>query len=223
MLRMLIAVAAAGLVVAGCAGGPAELDGPIPLTPTQRYVLQVEPGADRIALAVHETGLSGAQRAAIADLASRFMIEGAATVRIESPAGDDPAAAAQAYRAREALQAAGVPPSAIQMSGYYGPDPRAPIVLGFETARAAVPQCGTRWGSLTRTGSNAGHANFGCAVTANLAAQIADPRDIVRPREMTPVDAQRRTVVFGAYRAGTPTAAEQEVLLQNRRVARAVE
>jgi pilus assembly protein CpaD len=223
MLRILTAIAAAGLVVAGCAGGPAELDGPAPLTPTQRYVLQVEPGVDRIALAVHDAGLSGAQRAAIADLANRFMIEGAATVRIETPAGDDPAASEQAYRAREALQAAGVPPTAIEMAGYYGPDARAPIVLGFETLRAVVPQCGTRWGSLTRTGSNAGHANFGCAVTANLAAQIANPRDIVQPRDMGPTDAQRRTTVFAAYREGTPTAAEQELLLQNRRVARAVE
>jgi pilus assembly protein CpaD len=86
-----------------------------------------------------------------------------------------------------------------------------------------VPQCGTQWGSLTRTGDNQSAANFGCAVTANLAAQIADPRDIVSPRAMTPADAQRRAVVFDQYVKGEPTAAGREELVMGTRVSRAVD
>ena len=44
------------LSLGACVGGPASLGGEPPLTPTSRYVLQVEPNLDRIALAVHDAG-----------------------------------------------------------------------------------------------------------------------------------------------------------------------
>jgi pilus assembly protein CpaD len=54
---------------------------------------------------------------------------------------------------------------------------------------------------------------FGCAVTANLAAQIANPRDIVAPRGMGAPDMDRRAKVFDTYRAGQQTSAPQETLV----------
>jgi pilus assembly protein CpaD len=216
-----LTLAAAAAALGACMGAPASGGGVAPLNPASRYTLQVEPGLDRIALAVHDSGLSAAQVAALNDLAIRALVDGAAEVVIEAPAGGDPAAAEQAYRAKTALEAAGAPP--VRIIGYDGPSPRAPILAGFETVRAVVPQCGTQWGSLTRSADNQSSANFGCAVTANLAAQIENPRDIVQPRDMSPADAGRRAVVMTDYRAGQPTAAEREPLLSNQRVARAVE
>ena len=96
------------------------------------------------------------------------------------------------------------------------------MLVGFDTVRAAVPRCGASWASLTRTGTNESSANFGCAVNANLAAQIADPRDIVRPRDMTPADSGRRSVVFDNYRKGLATAAPQEDLVSGGQVSQAV-
>ncbi len=212
----------AGLALAGCAGGLASLGGEPPLTPTSRYTLQVEPGLDRIALAVHDTGLSATQHAALGDLLSRFALAGAPALVIEAPAGGDPAASQTAWNVKAALVAAGAADQRISVVSYAGPDPRAPVLVGFETVRAVVPQCGTQWGSLTRTGDNQPAANFGCAVNANLAAQIANPRDIVAPRAMTPSDAGRRSVVFDAYRKGDQTAAQREELISQARISRAV-
>jgi len=217
------AVVSLSLALSACVGGPASLGGEPPLTPTSRFVLQVEPGLDRIALAVHETGLSANQRAALDALVGRFALEGAPALVIEAPAGGDAAAAETAWGVKAALEAAGVPGERIQMVGYEAPDPRAPVLAGFETIRAVVPQCGTQWGNLGRTGDNQSSANFGCAVTANLAAQIADPRDIVAPRALAPADAGRRSVVFDAYRSGEQTAAQREALLTQTRISRAVE
>lgn len=222
-LRPLLLLTAAATVVGACAGGPADGGGVQPLTPTSRYTLQVEPGLDRIALAVHETGVSPNQQDALAQLVSRFTVEGAPAIVVEAPAGEDPVSAEMAWKVRQALVAAGAPEARVQVVSYSAPDPRAPVLAGFETIRAVVPQCGTQWGSLTRTANNAGHVNFGCAVTANLAAQIANPRDIVQPRDMTATSAGRRSVVFDNYRNGRATAAAQEELLTNRRVSRAVD
>ncbi|MBU1541152.1 MAG: CpaD family pilus assembly protein [Alphaproteobacteria bacterium] len=210
-----ILVLSAGLAASGCAsvsGGDAHA----PMTPLSRYVLQVEPGLDRIALAVHEQGLSSNQHAALRDLAARYGVSGADHVRIESPAGDDPAAVEQAYAMRNALQAAGVPGDRIQMAAYAAPDPRAPVLAGFETIRASIPDCAAEARNMGIRLSNQSSGGFGCAITANMAAQIADPRDILRPRAMTPADSGRAAVVFDTYRRGQPTATPQETLVEGR-------
>ncbi|MFN3816670.1 CpaD family pilus assembly protein [Brevundimonas sp.] len=212
---MLIAGMAAAALLSACAGG-AGTTTPVPLTPTSRWALQVEEGHDRIALAVHETGLSANQRAALSALAGRFAHAGGDVIVVEAPAGADPVASDAAWSARAALQDMGVPANRIRVESYHAPDPRAPIVAGFTTVQARVPRCGTAWESLSQTASNQSQSNFGCAINANLAAQIADPRDIVQPRTMTPADAGRRTVVFENYRAGELTSAPQEDLVRSR-------
>ena len=99
-----------GLALAGCMGGPASLGGEPPLTPTSRYTLQVEPGLDRIALAVHEHGgLSSNQHYALNDLAGRYLGAGAGWMVVQGPAGGDPDAFRQAYAVRDALVQLGVP------------------------------------------------------------------------------------------------------------------
>ena len=206
---------------AACSGAAGP--GPVPLTPTSRFALQVEPGLDRMAFAVHETGLSENQTLALRDMVNRFAIEGAPMLTVEAPSGDDPVSSDIAWRIKGALEAQGVPPYQVRLVTYVAPDPRAPVLVGFDTVRAAVPQCGTSWTNLGRTGANAGYANFGCAVNANLAAQIADPRDIVRPRGVEPGSASRRAVVFDRYRQGEPTSATREPMVENQRISRAVD
>ena len=77
-------------------------------------------------------------------------------------------------------------------------------------------------GDLAHIASNEPDIGFGCAVTANMAAQIANPRDIVTPRDMTAPDATRRATVLDAYRSGEVTSAAQEPLVEGR-ISQAVE
>lgn len=215
------AVLAAGLVATGC-GGVAAGGGTMPLTPISRYSLQVEPGLDRIALAVHEGGLSGTQRAALTALAGRFNAAGADHIRIEAPSGDDPVSGDAAWSARTALEQAGIPGSRIEVAAYVAPDPRAPVLAGFETFKAHVPDCSVEHGDMAGRMSNQSSIGLGCAITANMAAQIADPRDIVAPRAMTPSDSGRAAVIFDNYRNGQATSAPQDALVSGR-ISRAVE
>ncbi|MBP8063329.1 MAG: pilus assembly protein CpaD, partial [Brevundimonas sp.] len=69
------------LAISGCASVSGSVDAP--MTPLSRYSLQVEPGLDRIALAVHDQGLSSNQYAALRGLAARYGASGAGHVRIE--------------------------------------------------------------------------------------------------------------------------------------------
>ncbi len=205
--------------LAGCAGTTGS---PPPLTPLSRYALQVEPGLDRIALAVHDSGLSANQEAALRALAGRYGATGTGWVQVQGPAGDDPAAARQTWAVRAALEGAGVPGERIRVSSYDAPDPRAPVLAGFETVQAVVPNCAAEPRSMGPRYSNQSSPGLGCAITANMAAQIADPRDILGARAMSPADSGRAAVVFQNYRAGEQSSTPQETLVQGR-IARAVE
>lgn len=218
----LILLAGAATVLAGCVGPNANLDQPPPRSPLSRYVLQVENDLDRIALAVRDGGLSDNQRNALASLAARYRAAGGNGLVIEVPQGNDPVTLRSAANVRSALEGMGIASSHITLASYASQDPLSPVLAGFSTPVAKVPRCGEVWGNLARTGENAGASNFGCAVTANLAAQIANPRDIVAPRASTPVNAQRRTVVYEAYRNGQNTSAAREGLLSDARVSEAV-
>lgn len=213
-----LVIAASALAVTACASGSTTQ----PVTPLSQYVLQVQPGVDRIALAVHEQGLSANQQAALQGLVARFADARAEVLTVEAPAGDDPAAVAQAYAVRDALQAMGVPGQRIQVVGYNAPSPRAPVLAGFQTVRAYIPDCAAQSRQMASRPSNGVTGGFGCAVTANLAAQIEDPRDIVGPRALQPSDSGRSAVVFARYRQGETTSAPQETMV-NGRISNAVD
>lgn len=219
MRTVLLSLSALALL-AGCAStGAGETT---PITPLSRYSMRVEPGLDRIALAVHDDGLSANQVSAVRALADRYARSGTGVVRVQGPSGDDPVAARQTWAVREALQAAGVPGERIQIAGYDAPDPRAPVLAGFETLRASIPNCANEPRSMEGRFSNTSSLGLGCAITANMAAQIADPRDILGARAMTPADPGRAAIVFDNYRKGQVSSAPQEPLVEGR-IARAVE
>lgn len=200
-IRTILAMAGVS-ALAACA--TASGDTMAPVTPTSRYALEARPTVEEIALAQRADGLSPAQRAALGDIAMRAR---GRPIVIRAPAGGDPVAMRSAYNAKAHLEAMGV--GGVRLASYDAPDGAAPILVGFASYEAVVPKCG-RWSNLTSTRDNAGFENFGCAVTANMAAQISDPEDIVSPQPLDPTDAARRTTVLGKYRAGEVTAATRD-------------
>ena len=105
---------------------------------------------------------------------------------------------------------AGVAPGKI-METRYAASPNgdaSPIRLSYVAVTAMTGQCGQWPEDLSdNTFANKNWYNFGCASQSNLAAQIANPVDLVGPRGMSPIDAERRAVVIDTYRGKTSTAA----------------
>lgn len=215
-----LAATAAALALTACGGAGAG--GVRPLTPVSQYYMQVEPGIDRIALAVHDQGMSANQAAAIDAMVQRYWATGTGGVFVQAPGIGDAVTADMAWSIRSALIARGIPEGRIRMEGYDAPDARAPVLIGFDTVQAVIPNCAAVNSAGRPRYTNAPSPGLGCAVTANMAAQIDDPRDIVRPRAMTPADSGRAAVVFQNYRAGEATSAPQDELVSGR-IARAVE
>ena len=87
--------------------------------------------------------------------------------------------------------------------------PMAPVIFTFNRYRAVAPNCDVGWDDMTREFDNLRHRRFGCAMEANLAAMVADPRDLITPRDMEPGDTGRRQTVIEGYRAGQNTATQR--------------
>jgi pilus assembly protein CpaD len=196
------------LALSACASGsrPAELA----TTPTEQWTdrVQVIAHPDSIRLGVHADGPSANQAKALTDFVVRWMQAEGGVIQIQAPRGASPRMISGVY---QLLTAQGASPSAVKLSSYEpGDEPSAPIVVGFERYEAITPKCGLDWESLTKTRHNEAFGNFGCAITANIAAQVANPEDLIRPRDSTPVDAQRRTTVLDAYRRGEITSSASD-------------
>ena len=84
----------------------------------------------------------------------------------------------------------------------------APIRLSFTSMKAKTgDRCG-QWPQDLASGSslagweNQTYWNYGCASQATLSAQVADPRDLVTPRGMTPADVEMRMRGINRVRRG---------------------
>jgi len=127
------------------------------------------------------------------------------SVALPSNAANSGATRAVSAEVRKVLIDSGVKSNRIVLTSYdpASADASAPIRLTFVAVTAITSDCG-QWptdlfGPTIRDNTN--WENFGCATQQNLAAQIANPADLVGPRGTTPIDAQRRAEVISIYRS----------------------
>ncbi|MFT4074987.1 MAG: CpaD family pilus assembly protein [Asticcacaulis sp.] len=208
-------LAIAGLCVTtglgGCATDSGKTDGVafnVP-TPTEQYPLQAQTLTKTVNLRINPNGLSTNQRTALDQMAAGASWKGGEPVDIEIITSPDPAAIAAGQEVGDYLVAHDV--SATSLS--QGSEPSQPgdiVTLNIVTYRARTYACGQAWENLAATRNNAPYQNYGCAVSSNLAAQIADPRDLQTPRTATSIDMGRRSAVLEKYRKGEVTSSAKD-------------
>ncbi len=149
----------------------------------------------------------------IAGFAADYLSASTGTIQVMMPHGSPNSGAASAMRKqiRQVLTTRGVPSNRIIETSYQA-EPNsnaAPVRISYVAITAMTNPCGEWPDDLqNNTFSNKNYHNFGCATQSNLAAQIANPMDLVTPRDMAPIDATRRSNVIGLYREGSNTATE---------------
>lgn len=181
--------------------------------PTEQFGIKVTNQPEQIALGIHSAGLSANQEAALAQFVSQWREDGGGTVTLKAP--NDGADTATARRMEDVTAAylakLGVPAERVRIMGYAANHaPEAPLLASYERFEALGPNCSGGWKDVTSTGANTPYDHFGCAVTANVAVQVANPRDFLAPAVMTPGDDARREVVLGHYRKGETTSTAQD-------------
>lgn len=157
-------------------------------------------------------GLDSRQELDVADFGMKFRSQGRGALMVQVPtgAGFDAAAQRTVSSIRTILARNGVAGSALVVSKYqtYDPELAAPVRLTYAALQAKVSHACGQWPDdlgVTHTSnwrSNESYWNLGCANQATLAAQIADPVDLVRGRPEGKLDTGKRMMGIGKFREG---------------------
>lgn len=201
----IVAVAAVALL-AGCAKRDSITVGSVPDDYRTNHPIVISERDKKVDIPVGaaDRGLSRIQRIAVDGFIADYDRSAAPLVSIMVPHGsaNQSAAGIVASDMVKRLRAAGVPEGRILHQPYeasaYGDS--APIRLVYAEMKASTGQCG-RWPKdLMENTDNKHWANFGCSYQNNLAAQIANPADLLGPRKPGDIDGERRSIVIDDYR-----------------------
>ncbi len=157
-------------------------------------------------VAASDHGATAPQRASLEGFLAGYDRTAAPVLTIAAPSGsaNSLAAADAANDFAHLARKNGVPASRIMLAAYQASPEEisAPVRVSFPAMRAQTGKCG-RWPKdILETSENKHYANFGCSYQNNVAAQIANPGDLLGPRKQTPIDPTNRGVVIGDYQDG---------------------
>ena len=200
-LRACVAVAAAG--VAACAS-PAANGPEQAFEINQRFPITVQPRMMTLRLPYNgQAALDPNAVGQLARFSQDYLSHGSGSIAVASPSGYP---GVSDLVVNELLEN-GVGRNQIMVGQVNAPGPNEDIRVTFIRYVAESPACGDWSTNLASTAGNTVPPNFGCSTQRNIAAMVADPRDLLAPDTSGQTDAQRRLTVLDKYRAGDPTPA----------------
>lgn len=205
--RFVLAMAAVALL-SGCAKRDSITVGAVPDDYRTNHPIIIAEKEQKLDLpvAASDRGATAAQRASLEGFLAGYDRSAAPPLNIIAPAGSANAVAAAdaAQDFAHIAKQSGVPASRIMLASYQAmpEEVSAPVRVSFVAMRAQTDKCG-RWPEdVLQTSENKHYANFGCSYQNNVAAQIANPGDLLGPRKQSPIDPANRETVIGDYQAG---------------------
>jgi pilus assembly protein CpaD len=203
----------AALLLGACAKGDISTSG-VPTDTRERHpiVLRDAPRSLDVFVGRAGGGLDPRQAEDVARFGEDYRRSGKGGLVAEVPTGTgrDLAARDTLDGIRRSLARVGVSPGALSVRTYPIADPglASPIRLTYASLQAGLPHSCGQWptdlgaSSYKTSAANEPYWNFGCATQANLAAQIADPLDLVRARNEGRLDTQKRMEAIRKLREG---------------------
>ena len=216
------AALAGGMLAAVLALGACQSYGNLDRQPSHRMnPAQVAETVERLELYARPDGLvlSARDEAAVTGFMREYAASGSGPLFINRPSTQGRGVAETDRALSAAMRRAGLAPNAVQSGQYMArPGVPAPVVVSYRVLRT-VPQDCSSMPNITDTRLNGPMPHFGCFASANLAAMVSDPQQLLEPYASDPPNAQRRQVIYDAYIQGQATGAAkppgQDVSSQN--------
>ncbi len=200
------AIAAAG----SCSVTPDVAPGAIMNDPAVNHPIFVEPSYRSLKVDfVPQMGGMTPQAAAQLDaFVADYRDRGTGSIAVSVPAADGAQGAIDVFAGH--INRMGISRDKILVSTRDTPTGDMRVEVNYVAYQARTERaCGDWSENLSFTMHNRTAANFGCAVQQNIAAMVADPRDLLGPRGMGESDAARRVTVIEKYRLGEITSSEK--------------
>ena len=193
------------LVTGSCT--PTLNDGSIVADGAANHPITVEPSYESIKVSFSGAGspLMPDDTAKLDGFVQDYLAHGNGSISVSAPEG--PGASDTIHYFGERLASMGVPRSAILVGTHDVANGDMRVEIGYLGYVARTAPCANWTKNLGYTEDNLPSPDFGCSVQQNVAAMVADPRDLLGPRGMSQTDATRRTAVMGHYEKGEVTSA----------------
>lgn len=218
--RAIVAMVATALTLGACAKN-ADVTGslaPVDVRERHPIVLRDAPRSLDVFVGRAGGGLDTRQAEDVAEFAQEYRRSGRGGLVAEVPTETRRELAAHdtLNAVRATLARSGVPSGALQVRTYPVRDPglASPIRLTFASLQASLPHACGQWpedlgvSDPKSTNANSTHWNFGCSSQATLAAQVADPIDLVRARSEGRPDIAKRMGAIAKIRQGKDPSTE---------------
>jgi pilus assembly protein CpaD len=193
----------AALFIAACASPISKPENGA--TVEERFPITVEPHMEslRVPYNAARGNLDEASSAQLQSFARDYMENGSGAISVSATRRIPEAPNYVVGR----LVAMGIPRGRIMTGNDDALSAADEVKVTYVRYQAHASSCGDWSVNLGDTSENKVSPNFGCATRHNLAAMVADPRDLVTPKSIEPDDAQRRLTVLEKYRKGDTTVA----------------
>jgi pilus assembly protein CpaD len=200
---------AAVLMAGSCAVPPTNDAKSIMEDPEVNHPIEVEPSYQSMKLyySPADTGISPADQARFDGFVADYQEHGNGSIAVSAPAGINSKGMIGFFAQR--INDMGVPKDHILVASHDAPDGDMRVEINYVSYQAHTDKCGDWSENLAYSADNLTPKNFGCAVQQNIAAQVADPRDLLGPRTMEAASAVRRATVMGNYEQGKITQADK--------------
>jgi pilus assembly protein CpaD len=195
----------AAVLTAGSCSSPSGDEKTVFDDPTANHPILVQPSSQSLKVNVSPAGIAPADTAHLDAFVSGYQAHGNGKIVISAPAG--PLANVEVTWIADRINAMGVSRDQILVANRDAAPGDGQVELNYVSYQANTAPCGDWSEDLAYTIDNKTASNLGCAVQHNIAAMVADPRDLMGPRPMGGADADRRATVITNYEKGSPTAA----------------
>jgi pilus assembly protein CpaD len=190
------------VMLAGSCSSPSEQK-MVPQDGAANHPITVEPTFRSLKIA-NSGRLSADDAASLSAFVDDYLARGNGSISITAPAG--PYTQQTITALGEQLANMGVPRSRILVGTQDDATSDGRVEFGYISYQASSGACGDWSVDVADTADNTPMPNFGCAVQHNIAAQVADPRDLAQSRGLGPSDTTRRMQLLSKYEQGQSTA-----------------
>lgn len=187
------------------------------IDPAQRHPIIVSHEPASLALRVTQTaaGLTPQQRAEVVAFVRHYRGadtgDGRISVTVPGGAPNEVAVLHAITDLKDILREFGLDAARVTVQAYHAEKERhPPIRLSYVRYRAQAPHCGQWPANLAEDAGNLPFHNLGCSTQRNIAAQIANPADLLGPRAMDPNSAERRGVAWEKWTKGESTVSKKD-------------
>jgi pilus assembly protein CpaD len=202
------ALSLAAILLAGSCAAPSN-DGTVFADGLRNHPITVAPHYETVRLAFSDAaaGLSPEDGTKLAGFVEDYLSRGDGAISVSAPSG--PASSTALAYFGEHLAQMGVPRTRILVGTHDSANGDTRVEIGYIVYSARTDTCGNWTQDAGDTASNLPMPDFGCSVQHNVAAMVANPRDLMTPQGLGAGDATRRQTVIDTYEKAQATASQK--------------